>query len=35
MLKDTDKTVIRKEFENLSGPVRLINFTQENECNYC
>ena len=35
MLKESDKAVIRKEFEGLTGPVRLINFTQEHECNYC
>jgi len=35
MLKDADKEIILKEFEKLSAPVKIINFTQEFECNYC
>jgi len=35
MLKDSDKEVIKKELSGLTKPVRIINFTQENECNYC
>lgn len=35
ILKDSDKEIIRKEFDKLSRPVKLINFTQEHECTYC
>ena len=35
MLKDSDREAIRKELAGLTGPVKLINFTQELECQYC
>jgi glutaredoxin-like protein len=35
ILQDRDKKAIQKEFSSLSGNVRLINFTQELECQYC
>lgn len=35
LLNDADRDAIRKEFEKLTGKVRLINFTQEHECSYC
>ncbi len=35
ILKDADKEAIRKELAGLTGPVRIINFTQEMECMYC
>lgn len=34
-LKNSDKEHIKKQFENLSGNVKLIVFTQEIECMYC
>ena len=34
-LKDSDKEHLKNEFENLSGNVKLIVFTQEMECMYC
>jgi len=35
LLKDSDKAIIRKEFEKLSKPIRIVYFTQEHECAYC
>jgi glutaredoxin-like protein len=35
ILQDRDRKAIQKEFSSLSGNVRLINFTQELECQYC
>jgi glutaredoxin-like protein len=35
ILQDKDKKAIQKEFSSLSGQVKLINFTQEMECQYC
>jgi glutaredoxin-like protein len=35
ILQDRDKKAITKEFSSLSGNVKLINFTQELECQYC
>lgn len=34
-LKDSDKDAIKQQFSQLTGEVRLINFTQELECQYC
>lgn len=34
-LQDKDKEYIRKLFADLKGNVRLINFSQEIECQYC
>lgn len=35
-LRDEDKTFLKKEFETkLKNPVKLVNFTQELECQYC
>lgn len=34
-LKEKDAEALRKRFESLKKPVRLINFTQEIECLYC
>jgi len=35
IIQDQDKAAIKKQFANLSKPVKLINFTQELECQYC
>jgi glutaredoxin-like protein len=35
MLQDKDRQAIQKRFEELDKPVRLVNFTQELECQYC
>ena len=35
IIKDADKEAIKKELAGLTGPVKLINFTQELECQYC
>jgi len=35
MLKDEEKERVKKEFEGLTGKVKLIVFTQEIECEYC
>jgi glutaredoxin-like protein len=35
MLQERDRQAIQKRFEELDKPVRLINFTQELECQYC
>jgi glutaredoxin-like protein len=35
IISEKDKDIIKKEFASLSGPVKLINFTQELECQYC
>ncbi len=35
LLKDSDKDAIRQQFQQLNGKVKLINFTQELECQYC
>ena len=35
LLKDSDKNAIRQQFQKLTGEVKLINFTQELECQYC
>ncbi len=35
ILGDADREAIRKELAGLTGPVKLINFTQELECHYC
>ena len=35
LLNDEIKTQIRDEFANLTGPVKLVLFTQEMECQYC
>jgi glutaredoxin-like protein len=36
LIRDEDKETIRKEFaEKLVGPVRLVMFTQEIECEFC
>jgi glutaredoxin-like protein len=34
-LQDKDRTIIQTRFESLDHPVKLINFTQEQECMYC
>lgn len=35
IFKDAEIESIRRELAGLTGPVKLINFTQELECNYC
>ena len=35
IIRDSDKPAIQKQLEGLTGPVKLINFTQELECQYC
>jgi glutaredoxin-like protein len=34
-LQDKDRTIIQTRFESLDHPVKLINFSQEQECMYC
>ena len=34
-LNDSQKEIIKKQFEKLTGDVELIVFTQENECLFC
>ncbi|MBI3990391.1 MAG: thioredoxin family protein [candidate division NC10 bacterium] len=34
-LAGKDKKVIQERFRELSGPVKLVNFTQELECEFC
>jgi glutaredoxin-like protein len=35
LLKDKDKEFLTKEFQKLTGPVKLVYFTQAQECPYC
>ena len=35
MLQERDRQIIRKRLEGLETPIRLINFTQELECEFC
>ena len=35
IIKDSDRAAIQKQLEGLPRPVKLINFTQELECQYC
>ncbi len=35
ILKDSDIEILKKELSGLTGPVKLINFTQQIECQYC
>jgi len=35
MISEKDKEMIRKKFEEIKNPVKLINFTQQIECEYC
>jgi len=35
LLQDRDKKAVEKEFAKLQDPVKLINFTQETECQFC
>ena len=35
LLNDEIKTQLQSEFTNLTGPVKLVLFTQEMECQYC
>ncbi len=35
LLQERDKKVVEKEFAKLQEPVKLINFTQEMECQFC
>ena len=35
IIRDSDRTAIQKLLEGLTRPVKLINFTQELECQYC
>ena len=35
LLNDEIKTQLQDEFANLTGPVKLVLFTQEMECQYC
>ena len=34
-IKQADRNYLRKEFEKLIDPVKLVFFTQEFECQYC
>ena len=35
LLQERDRKTVEKEFEKLQEPVKLINFTQEMECQFC
>ncbi len=35
MLKEKDRRTLEEWFQKLKAPVRLVVFTQENECEYC
>jgi glutaredoxin-like protein len=35
MLSDSDREAVKKRLEELQSPVRLVNFTQELECQFC
>jgi alkyl hydroperoxide reductase subunit AhpF len=35
LLKETDREQLRKEFETLQNPVKLLFFTQALDCDYC
>ena len=35
LLKDKDRKAVQDRFQKLRDPVRLILFTQQNECEYC
>ncbi len=35
ILKESDIEILKKELSGLTGPVKLINFTQQIECQYC
>jgi len=35
IIKDGDRTAIQKQLEGLAKPVKLVNITQELECQYC
>ena len=35
MLQDKDKPKVRQRLEEMTGPVKLVNFTQETECQFC
>jgi alkyl hydroperoxide reductase subunit AhpF len=35
LLKESDREQLRKEFERLSNPVKLVFFTQALDCDYC
>jgi glutaredoxin-like protein len=35
LLREKDRQHLRREFETLTDPVRLVMFTQELECDYC
>lgn len=35
LLKDEVQNEARERFKKLTGPVRLVNFTQKIECHYC
>jgi len=35
LLKDEVQNEVRERFKKLTGPVRLVNFTQKIECRYC
>jgi len=35
LLTEKDQTAIQERFKELSGPVKLVNFTQELECEFC
>ena len=35
LLQERDRKAVEKEFAKLQDPVKLINFTQETECQFC
>ena len=35
LIQDSDRQAIARQFEDLDRPVKIVNFTQELECQYC
>jgi glutaredoxin-like protein len=35
LMKDSDRETLKQELAGLTGPVKLINFSQQLECQYC
>ncbi len=35
LLQEADRQAIKKEFAGLTRPVKIVNFTQQFECDYC
>lgn len=35
LLKDKDRDALKEQYKSLTGPVKLVMFTQEKDCTYC